>query len=144
MAMRVSRLLAAAAIAIALASCNLVTDTGTGGNAPTVVGTWRGSATLGCLGQVSDEMIFMADGTFSRLTTSSEANCVPYVLAVRTTGDFTVHADLAVIELTNIKQDPQQQPAITSDTLSYTMPSANALTLSCGHGCTLSYAKVSP
>ena len=126
---------------------------GDGGNEtnPTVVGTWRGETTMGCLGTVSDEMIFKADGTFSRLTTSSQVNCVPGTLMVRTTGKYEADYNQGVIRLRDIDTEPKEQclpgggcqpiAAVKSDTLDYTMPDSNTLTLSCGSGCTITYTR---
>lgn len=120
---------------------------------PSVVGTWRGATTMGCLGTVSDEIIFEADGKFSRLTASSQVNCVPASLMVRTTGNYEVDSTLGVIKLTNIDTEPKEQclpgggcqpiANVTSDTLQYTMPDSNTLTLSCGSGCVITYSRVS-
>ena len=147
---------AAMLLAVGLAACGEEANDGGnhgGGNEakPTLVGTWRGSTTYDCLGQLSDEMIFMGDGTFSRLTTSSQVNCVPATLMVRTTGDYQVDEAQHVIRLTNIDTEPKEQclpgggcvpvHSVTSDTIDYTMPDAHTLTLSCGSGCTIEYTK---
>jgi len=146
-----SLLVAAVLVGATLAACG---GTSQDNGAPSIVGTWRGSTTMGCLGQVSDEVIFKADGTFSRLTTSSQVNCVPGTLMVRTTGDYEVDASNGVIRLTNIDTEPKEQclpptgcqpvHAVTSDTLTYTMPDDNTLTLSCGPGCVITYSRASP
>jgi hypothetical protein len=146
-----SPLVAALLVGAALGACGGTPDDN---GAPSVVGTWRGSTTMGCLGQVSDEVIFKADGTFSRLTTSSQVNCVPGTLMVRTTGDYEVDEGNGVIRLSNIDTEPKEQclpptgcqpvHAVTSDTLTYTMPDDNTLTLSCGPGCVITYSRASP
>jgi len=106
---------------------------------------------MGCLGTVSDEMIFKADGTFSRLTASSQVNCMPATLMVRTTGKYEVDSNQGVIRLSDIDTEPKEQclpgggcqpiAAVKSDTLEYTMPDSNTLTLSCGSGCTITYTR---
>jgi len=146
-------------LAIALGGC--AADEGAGGNGTTansegtltVVGTWRGSTNYDCLGQLSDEMIFKGDGHFSRLTTSTQVNCVPATLMVRTTGDYEVDPNLNVIRLTHIDTEPKEQclpgggcvpvRSVDSDTLTYSMPDSNSLTLSCGSGCSIEYARAS-
>jgi hypothetical protein len=147
-------IVAACLMAIAFAACGGGNGNGGngGGQSNPIFGTWRGATNMGCLGRVSDEIIFKPDGTFSRLTTSSEVNCISASLMVRTTGNYEVDSTHGVINLTNIDTEPKQQclpgggcqtlATVTSDTLQYTMPDSNTLSLSCGPGCTITYSKV--
>lgn len=143
-----------ALLSVACDACGNNAGSQTGETKPSMVGTWRGATTMGCLGLVSDEIIFEANGKFSRLTTSSQVNCVPGSLMVRTTGNYEVDSTLGVINLTNIDTEPKEQclpgggcqpiTNVTSDTIRYTMPDSNTLMLSCGSGCVITYARVSP
>jgi hypothetical protein len=144
-------LVAALLLALATAACDGNAGGGNNSNQPTLVGTWRGSTTYDCLGQLTDEMIFKDDGTFSRLTSSTQVNCIPSTVMVRTTGDYEVDENLHVIRLSNIDTEPKEQclpgdgcvpvHSVTTDTITYTMPDSNSLTMSCGSGCSIEYTK---
>lgn len=134
-----------------LSACSGGIGPGETNQTTSIVGEWRGATTIGCLGEVDDDIVFKPDGRFSRLTTSSEVNCVPYTLMVHTTGNYEVEPSIAVINLTNIDTEPKQQclpggcqpiATVTADALDYTLPDSNTLTLSCGPSCVTTYHRV--